>query len=140
MDNKPIHMWDPRQLPPHAPTPQHHTTTPNNDDYPPPVAIIEDDATPTQITSHSVPHCQTCAQHCAAHKPCINSAITKAFMLLIDFKPTEKYPAHGYIATTQALCVQTYDINPLMASQPNIASINFIGTIVKNIMGNILEY
>jgi hypothetical protein len=36
--------------------------------------------------------------------------------------------------------VQTYGINPLTASQPNTASINFIGAIVNDIMGNILKY
>jgi hypothetical protein len=61
-------------------------------------------------------------------------------MPLIDFKLTYKYPAHGYIATTQALLVQTYGINPSTASQPNTASINFIGTIVNNVTGYLLEY
>jgi hypothetical protein len=75
-----------------------------------------------------------------AHIHLINSAITKALMPLIDFKPTYKYPAHGYIAATQALLVQTYSINPSMASQPNTTSINFIGAVVDDKMGDILKY
>jgi hypothetical protein len=61
-------------------------------------------------------------------------------MPLINFKPTYKFPAHSQIAATRALHVQTYGINPSMASQPNTASINFIGAIVNNITGNVLEY
>jgi hypothetical protein len=64
----------------------------------------------------------------------------KALMQLINFKPTCKYPTHGYIAATQALLVQTYGINPLMASQPNTVSINFIGVVGNNITGDVLEY
>jgi hypothetical protein len=140
MDNKPIHMWDPRQSPQHALTQQHHTATPTNDDYPTPVAIIKDDATPTQSMSHSVPHRQTCAQNHAAHVHLINSVITEALMPLIDLKPTYKYLAHSNIAATQALLMQTYGINPSTASQPNTASINLMGAIVDIITGSVLEY
>jgi hypothetical protein len=98
MDDKPIHMWDPQQLPQHAP--KYHTATPTNDDNPTPIAIIEDNTTPAQTTSHSIPHCQTRTQHCAAHVHLINSAIIKALTPLIDLKLTYKYPTTGYIAAT----------------------------------------
>jgi hypothetical protein len=132
MDDRSIHMWDPRQIPQHAPTQQHHTTTPTNDNYLTPVAIIEDNATPTQTTSHSIPQCQTHAQHRTAYVHLINSTITKALMPLTGFKPTCKYLTHGYIATTQAPLVQTYGINPTTASQPNTVSINFISSIIDD--------
>jgi hypothetical protein len=57
-------------------------------------------------------------------------------MPLIDTKPACNYPTHGYIAATQALLVHTYGIVPTM--QKN-TSINFIGTIVNDITGNVLE-
>jgi hypothetical protein len=121
------------------------TSTRGND--PSPIVIIKDDATPTQTMSHSVPPQRTCAQqrqtraqHQMAHVHLINSAITEALMPLINFKHICKYPTHSYIATTQALFMQTYGINPSMASQPNTASINFIGAIVNDITSNVLEY
>ncbi len=58
-------------------------------------------------------------------------------MPLIDINPACNYPPHGYIATTQALIVHTYGIVP--TTQKN-TSINFIGTIVKNITGDVLKY
>jgi hypothetical protein len=58
-------------------------------------------------------------------------------MPLIKSKLASNYPTHGYIAATQALLVQTYGIVPTM--QKN-TSINFIGAIVDDITGKVLEY
>ncbi len=58
-------------------------------------------------------------------------------MPLIYTKPACDYPTHGYIAATQALLVQTYGIIP---TTQNNTSINFIGTIINDITGNVLEY
>jgi hypothetical protein len=93
-----------------------------------------DDVTP--------PPCQgqTCAQHQFSHVHLINFAITKALMLLIDLKPTAFFPAHGYIAATQALLENTCGMIHKTNSPANADSFNFIGAIIDNITGNVLEY
>jgi hypothetical protein len=144
-DNKPIHMWDPSLVPQHVPMEHHHIVTSNNKDRPCPIAIIEQDKmTHTQAPPHPEPpirtwaqQCCACAQHQSTHAHLINSAITEVLMPLINIKPACNSPTHGYITATQVLLVQTYGIVP--TTQKN-TSINFIGTIVNDITGNILEY
>ncbi len=58
-------------------------------------------------------------------------------MPLIHTKLACDYPTQGYITTTRALLIQTYGIVPTMQ---NNTSINFIGTIIDNITGNVLKY
>jgi hypothetical protein len=87
------------------------------------------------------PPCQarTRAQHRSSHVHPINSTITKASMPLIDPKSTASFPAHGYIAATQAL-IENYGVIH-KANSPVIAdSVNFIGAIINNITGNVLKY
>jgi hypothetical protein len=144
-DDKPIHMWDPSLVPQHNPMKHHHIVTSNNKDRPRLVAIIKQDKiTHTQALPHPKPPIRTqaqqrCtrAQHQSAHVHLINSAIMDALMPSIDIKPACDYPTHGYIAATQALLIHTYDIVP--TTQKNTA-INFIGTIVNDITGNVLKY
>jgi rRNA processing protein Gar1 len=99
-------------------------------------AIIEnnDDVTPPPRQA------QTCTQHQSSHVHLINSAITKALMPLIDLKPTATFPAHGYIAATQALLENTYGVIHKTNSPVYADSINFIGAIINSVTGNVLEY
>jgi hypothetical protein len=66
-------------------------------------AIIDDNDDVTPPSSQA----WTRAQHRSSHVHLINSAITKALMPLIDLKPTASFPAHRYIAATQALLKNT---------------------------------
>jgi hypothetical protein len=144
-DDEPIHMWDPSLVPQHVPMKHHHIITSNDKDRPRPIAIIkQDEISHTQAPPHPKPpictwaqqHC-TCGQHESAHVHLINSAITDALMPLMDTKPACNYPTHGYIAATQALLIQTYGI---VHTTQNNTSINFIGAIVDDITGDVLEY
>jgi hypothetical protein len=144
-DNKPIHMWDPSLVPQHVPMEHHHIVTSNDDNHLCPVAIIKQNKiTHTQAPPHPEPPIRTRAQQCctraqqrSAHVHLINSTIMDALMPLMDIKPACNYPTHGYITATQALLVHTYGIVPTM--QKN-TSINFIGAIIDDIPGNVLEY
>jgi hypothetical protein len=120
--------------------PDHTASVPTTNSIPKPTApgpaIIDDndDVTP--------PPCQamTRAQHQSSHIHFINSAITKALMPLIDLKPTASFPAHGYIAATQALHENTYGMIHMANSPVDANSVNFIGAIINNVTGNVLEY
>jgi hypothetical protein len=94
----------------------------NNDDVPPP---------PRQAW--------TCAQHQSSQVHLINSAITEALMPLVDLKPTASFPAHGYIAATQALLKNTYGVIHRTISPIN-AKVTFIGAIIDDVTGNVLKY
>jgi hypothetical protein len=83
---------------------------------------------------------RTCAQHQSSHVHLINSAITKALMPLIDLKPAASFPAHGYIAATRAPLENTYGVIHKANSPVTANSVNFIGAIVNEVTGNVLEY
>jgi hypothetical protein len=59
---------------------------------------------------------------------------------MIDLKPATLFPAHGYITATCILLENTYGvIRP--ANSPVMSDfINFIGAIVDDITGDVLEY
>jgi hypothetical protein len=128
-------MWDPRTVPHIVVTPQCVAVTPHCNNCPCPITIIEDNDHNT--TSQSQPPPRTRAQHWAAHVHLINSAISDALMPKHNINLTCKYPTHGYIAATQALLIWTYNIIP--SKQPH-DPLNFIGAIVDNITGDVLEY
>jgi hypothetical protein len=137
IDKEPVHIWDPpaMQLPP-----IYTTSVPTTNSMPkstaPGPAIIEnnDDVTPPPRQA------QTCTQHQSSHVHLINSAITKALMPLIDLKPTASFPAHWYIAALQALLKNAYGVIHKTNSPVNANSVNFIGAIIDNVTGNVLEY
>jgi hypothetical protein len=83
--------------------PVHTTSIPTTNRIPKPTApgpaIIDDD----DDVSPPPHQAWTCAQHQSSQVHLINTAITKALMPLVDLKPTASFPAHGYIAATQAL-------------------------------------
>jgi hypothetical protein len=120
--------------------PVHTTSIPTIKSMPkstaPGPAIIDnnDDVTPLPRQAW------TRAQHQSSHVHLINSAITKAVMPLIDLKPTASFPAQGYIAATQALLKNTYGVIHKTNSPVNANSVNFIGAIIDNVTGNVLEY
>jgi hypothetical protein len=136
IDNEPVHIWDPltMQLPPvHTnsipttnsilkPTAPGPAIIDNNDDVPPP---------PRQAW--------TCAQHQSSQVHLINSTITEALMPLVDLKPTASFPAHRYIAATQAL-ENTYSMIHRTNSPVNANSVTFIGVIIDDVTGNVLKY
>jgi hypothetical protein len=137
IDEEPVHIWDPLTMQlPHI----HTASIPTTNSMPKPTApgpaIIDDnnDVTP-------LPHqARTCAQHRSSHVHLINSTITKALMLLIDLKPTTSFPAHGYIAAMQALLENTYGVIHKANLPVNADSVNFIGAIIDNTTGDVLEY
>jgi hypothetical protein len=59
---------------------------------------------------------------------------------MINLKPVALFPAHGYIAATHALLENTYGIIRPANSPVTLDSINFIGAIVDDITGDVLEY
>ncbi len=137
IDKEPVHIWDPLviQLPP-----VHTTSVPTTNSMPklkaPGPAIIDDnDGVPPPPRQ-----ARTRAQHQSSHVHLINSAITKALMPLINLKPTASFPAHEYIAATQALLKNTYGVIHKTTSPVNANSVNFIGDIINNVTGNVLEY
>jgi hypothetical protein len=87
---------------------------------------------PWQVWTH--------AQHQSSHVHLINSTITKALMPLIDLRPTISFPAHGYISATQALHENTYGLIHKANSPITAGSVFFIGAIIDNDTGNVLEY
>ncbi len=58
-------------------------------------------------------------------------------MPMYDVKPACEYPTHGYVAATRALLVHTYNLVPTTLMD---TPINFIGAIVDDITGDVLEY
>jgi hypothetical protein len=110
LDDEPIHMWDPRQVPQCAPTLQLNSISPTNNDYSAPKHItnnhaIKNNAIPINIPSPSGNHSRTRAQnrrtrtqHQAARVHLVNTAITKALVPMLDTKSARTYPSHGYIA------------------------------------------
>jgi hypothetical protein len=146
MDNVPIHMWDPLHMPNHFPTLGLTTIIMYSNANMVPTAIIkDDDSKPTTAPSvHQnqprLQHCRTQAQHCTFHIHLINLAVTKALMPMINIKPTTTYPSHRYIVATHSLLENTYGISRPTDSPTHVDSLNFIGTIIDNITGNVLEY
>jgi hypothetical protein len=61
-------------------------------------------------------------------------------MQLIDLNPTASFPAHGYIAATQALLKNTYGVIHKTNSPVDADSINFIGVIINDVTSNVLQY
>jgi hypothetical protein len=137
IEKEPVHIWDPlaMQLPP-----VHTTSISTTNSMPKPTApgpaIIDnnDDVTPPprQARTHT--------QHQSSHVHLINSVITKALMPLIDLKPTASFPAQGYIAAMQALLENTYGMIHKTNSPVNADSVNFIGAIINDVTGNVIEY
>jgi hypothetical protein len=61
-------------------------------------------------------------------------------MPLVDLKPTSSFPAHGYIAAMRALFEYTYGVIHKTTSPVNADSVTFIGAIIDNVTGNVVEY
>ncbi len=143
VDEEPVHIWDPNvqqlQHIPHAvilstdTTPHYHAHGPN--------FINNDGASPITPAPCAAQEARTPTQHCI--QQCvhlINSVITKALMPMIDLKPAASIPAHGYIAATCALLKNTHGVSRPANSPVTLDSINFIGAIVDDITGDVLEY
>jgi hypothetical protein len=143
VDKEPIHIWDPNAHPL-----QHvqdaivpGTTTMPGQHAAGPVFIDNNDDSPVAPSPCAAQTARTHAQHCTQQwVHLINLVITEALMPMIDMEPAALFPAHGYIAATCALLGNTYGVIRPANSPFTSDSINFIGAIVNDITGDVLEY
>jgi hypothetical protein len=146
IDNRPIHIWDPRTVPT---LPTLATTSPLSPSPGPNLIITSDSDNVTKDTNHAVPtlsqthrtvnFTRSMARHTHSnHIHLINSAISEALLPHHNVNVPTTFPPHGYIATTRALLVQTYGIT---SSTPTTTDdCCFIGAIIDDVTGDVLEY
>jgi len=109
--------------------------------------LIADDDEDVAVspTPHTARPARTRAQHRSQQRIHLtNAIITETLNPEMVSKPTTSQPTYGYIAATRALLHNTYGIGPT-APTPSTTNTtnpqqNFIGAIVDDITGDVLEY
>jgi hypothetical protein len=104
--------------------------------------LITDDENDAVIpTPRTARPARTRAQHCSQQRVhLINSIITETLKPTWEYKTTTSYPPHGYVSATRALLNNTYRIGHTSPTPSTNDPLNFIGAIVDDITGDILEY
>ncbi len=113
--------------------------------------IPSSDSTPTNTQCPSLiadnndvtvaPPACTCAQHCSQQwVHLINLVITEALMPMINLNSAASFPPHSYVSATRALLTNAYGGTRKATTPFSSNSLNFIGAIIEDITGDVLEY
>ena len=137
---EPVHIWNPTgticntshspPAPATGPSLAHHPALITND---------KDDAiSPTPGTARpGRKRAQHRSQQCIH---LINAIITETLNPAMEFKATTSHPLHGYIAATRTLLHNTYGFSHTSPTPSTNGPLNFIGAIIDDITGDVLEY
>ena len=140
VDEEPVHIWTPPgtmcDTSHSSPAP---TTGPSLAHHPALITNDEDDVfSPIPGPTHPA---HTRAQHCSQqHIHLINAIITESLHPAMDDRATTSHPPPGYIAATRTLLHNTYGIGHTSPTPSPTNPPNFIGAIVDDITGDVLEY
>jgi len=143
-EDKPIIIWNPQPVQPSLPTHNHNTNDIGSDHNTP--AIIEDDCgNDSPIPSHSTRPPQQHLIHSLQNRPLthnqlrlrsvhmINCVIAEELMPTPSLHTRPPSLHHGYAFATENILLETI-------SQPSHSTVHFIGAIIGNDTGDVLEY